>query len=381
MIVKHQTSARSYERMFKREMKKAGFYNTASGITNYIVENGKNAITVKTQKGGTISITRGQLRRAISFTLFKRTIIRKDMEGFSSYSSALFGMINRIFYHIARLLKLREGYRLSLKTLRFWASGLEREKNGLMLLKSIGGHFVLFNFFQILQSGTSCLKQLDRYNLYAYIDSGSFSLHNQKFKKGLQNLSLFDEETEQDMILKGYADFINANKNNPRILGFFPLDVIGNPEATKENYAKLKAMVPGANIIPVFQVSDSLKSLETLVEEEHEVIALGGLIPLMKKGLNYCRVILDRIFNIYPNINFHFLGGANEMLLEYPFFSSDSTAYLNGRRNPSQRKLYLPNAERVDAPAELNTNDIIKQNLKFLIELEEIKRVELFSFA
>jgi len=97
---------------------KSGYYNTASGITNYIVQYGKNSITVKTQKGSSISITRGQLRRAISFTLFKRTIIRKDMEGFSSYSSALFGMINRIFHHI-RLLKLREGYRLSLKTLQF----------------------------------------------------------------------------------------------------------------------------------------------------------------------------------------------------------------------------------------------------------------------
>ncbi|USK48268.1 hypothetical protein LIT38_17105 [Bacillus sp. CMF12] len=336
MIVKYQTSARSYERKFKREMMKAGYYNTASGITNYIVQYGKNSITVKKQKGSSISITRGQLRRAISFTLFKRTIIRKDMEDFSSYSSALFGMINRIFHHIAWFLKLREGYRLSLKTLRFWASGLEREKNGLQLLKKIGGNFVLFNFFQILQSGPNCLKQLDRYNLYAYIDSGSFSLHNQKCKKGLQNLSLFDEQTEQDMILKGYADFINANKNNPRIIGFFPLDVIGDPEATKENYAKLKAMVPGANLIPVFQVSDSLKSLEMLVDEEHEVIALGGLIPLMKKGLNHCRATLDRIFNLYSNVNFHFLGGANELLLEYPFFSSDSTAYLNSRRNPSQ---------------------------------------------
>ncbi|MBX9976363.1 hypothetical protein [Cytobacillus firmus] len=107
---------------------------------------------------------------------------------------------------------------------------------------------------------------------------------------------------------------------NIRIIGFFPLDVIGDPEATKENYAKLKTMVPGANLIPVFQVSDSLKSLEMLVDEEHEVIALGGLIPLMKKGLNHCRATLDRIFNIYSNVNFHFLGGANELLLEYPFF-------------------------------------------------------------
>ncbi|MBG9587613.1 hypothetical protein [Cytobacillus firmus] len=87
MIVKYQTSARSYERMFKREMKKAGYFNTASGLTNYIIQYGKNAITIKTQKGSSISITRGQLRRAISFTLFKRTIIRKDMEGFSSYST------------------------------------------------------------------------------------------------------------------------------------------------------------------------------------------------------------------------------------------------------------------------------------------------------
>ncbi|EWG08317.1 hypothetical protein [Cytobacillus firmus] len=118
-----------------------------------------------------------------------------------------------------------------------------------------------------------------------------------------------------------------------------------------------------------------------LVEEEHEVIALGGLIPLMKKGLNHCRATLDRIFNLYSEANFHFLGGANELLLEYPFFSSDSTAFLNSRRNPSQRKLYLPTGERAEAPESLNTRDIIKQNLKFLIELEEIKRVDLFSFA
>lgn len=122
------------------------------------------------------------------------------------------------------------------------------------------------------------------------------------------------------MILKGYADFINANKNNPRIIGFFPLDVIGDPEATKENYAKLKAMVPGANLIPVFQVSGSLKSLEMLVDEEHEVIALGGLIPLMKKGLNHCRAALDRIFNFYSNVNFHFLGELMNFCLNTRFF-------------------------------------------------------------
>ncbi|WP_436372233.1 hypothetical protein [Cytobacillus sp. BC1816] len=41
----------------------------------------------------------------------------------------------------------------------------------------------------------------------------------------------------------------------------------------------------------------------------------------------------------------------------------------------------MPNGERIEAQVELDTKDIINQNLNFLIDLEEIKYVDLFSFA
>lgn len=41
----------------------------------------------------------------------------------------------------------------------------------------------------------------------------------------------------------------------------------------------------------------------------------------------------------------------------------------------------MPNGERIEAQVELDTKDIIKQNLNFLIDLEEIKYVDLLSFA
>lgn len=385
MIVKYNIDARKIERKFQREMKKRGYYKTVKGHVNHVMEYGKNTVVIRTQKGGTFSIARGQLRRSISFIMFKRTAIRQDMEKFNKYSSALFGMVSRIFESISKLQLLKNGlYRLSLLGLRFFSSGLERDKSVIEILKDkdVKGHFVLFNYIQILESGPSCLKQLDLYNLYSYIDSGAHTIYNRKKQKGIKQESLFSEKENEDMILHGYAEFINKNKDNERILGFFPLDVIGNPKRTRENYQKLKSLTGNANIIPVWQVSDTLEELEKLVNEEHEVIAIGGLIPFMKHGMDIVRTRLNEVFSRFPNINFHYLGGANELLREYKWFSSDSTAFLNSRKNEDQKKLYLPTGERITAPVSMDVKEIIKQNLKFLVSLEErdLTHSSLFEF-
>lgn len=72
------------------------------------------------------------------------------------------------------------------------------------------------------------------------------------------------------------------------------------------------------------------------------------------------------------------------MLIEYPFFSSDSTAFLNARNSEKQRKVYLDNGYRIDAPKEMSTLEIIKQNLAFLFSLErsyEAKQLSIFAGA
>ncbi|MED4400274.1 hypothetical protein [Metabacillus fastidiosus] len=372
MIVKYNIKARQIERKFQREMNKKGYYLTAKGHVNHVIKYNKNSLTIGTEKGGQFSISRGQLRRSLSFFIFKRTVIRKDMELFTNYSSALFGILIRIFEKNSKLLVLRNGsFRLSLLGVRYFASGAERDPQVLKLLKEVKGHFVLFNFIQILESSSCCISKLSLYNLYAYIDSGAHTLFNQKHKKGNRQVNLFSDEVEEELILQGYADFINKHKDNERILGFFPLDVIGNPERTRENYHKLKTLTGNANIIPVWQVSDTLEQLEQLVSKEHELIAIGGLIPLMKKGLAAIRERVKEVFNKFPTCNFHFLGGANELLKEFNWFSSDSTAFLNGRKSPLQRKVYLPSGERVLAPSNMQVKDVMKQNLKFLVGLED----------
>lgn len=123
----------------------------------------------------------------------------------------------------------------------------------------------------------------DIYDLYCVLDSGAFSIFNKNrktLKQLLQQSNLFDNEKLDEMTLEGYDQFINSHKRNKRILGFFPLDCIGDPEQTKVNYGRLKELTD-ANIFPVWQITDSLEALDQLVEEEPEIIGLGGCIPFL----------------------------------------------------------------------------------------------------
>ena len=96
------------------------------------------------------------------------------------------------------------------------------------------------------------------------------------------------------------------------------------------------------------------------------MLAIGGLVPYLSNRKHFVRKILDNVFSRFPNVPFHLLGFANEMIVEYPCFSSDSTAYLNARKSRKQRKIYLENGIRIDAPESMTTDEIIKQNLQFL---------------
>ncbi|MEK3992789.1 hypothetical protein [Robertmurraya sp. FSL R5-0851] len=379
MYLEYTVNARQVERKFQREMNKQGFYRTAKGNINRLVEYGKTHVFVITEKGANpIELERTSIRKAITFFFFKRTAIRSDFKIFSEFTSAMFAIIVHCFRDKSKLLKLKHGlFRVSLIGTRHWFSGLERSPDILSLLKSLGGKYVLFNYKSILES-PNCLRQLDENDLFCICDSGAFSLFNQSKKDEKNEVyqpALFESELLDEMILEGYAQFINKHKSNPRILGFMPLDCIGNPQKTRENYKKLKELTD-AHIYPVWQITDTLEELDRIVEKEPEMVAIGGCVPFLSSRKDFVRDKLKVITKRHPNVCFHGLGIANEMLLDFGIFSADSTAYLNARKW-SDRKVYLPTGERIEAPVEMSTMEIIAHNIKFLLGLENLEESQL----
>lgn len=378
MYAEYTLRARTIERKFRRVVSKRGYIQTAKGAINFLADYGSKHILLKSQKGTEpFMISRLNLRKALSFFFFKRTAIRDDFASFSSYTSALFAIVVDCFKGLTKLQVLKGGlFRLSLIGTRFFASGLERDKAVLRVLKELQGKYVLFNYKSILES-PGCLDMLEKHNLYGLIDSGAFSIFKKKSRsaKVLSQQLLFGEDTMNDLLLEGYARFINEHKDNPRILGFFPLDSVGDPELTKVNYLKLKSLT-NAKIFPVWQFTDSLNELDRLVEEEHEMIGVGGLVRFISNRKHIIREVMDKVIERYPTVNFHGLGVADELLNDY-FFSADSTAFLNARKYADGRKVYLPNGERISAPEEMSTIDIIKQNLLYLIGLEDVTEPQL----
>ncbi|QCJ45573.1 hypothetical protein FAY30_26960 (plasmid) [Bacillus sp. S3] len=253
MYKEYDLNARVAERKFRREIKKQGYFRTVKGAINYLVDYEKDCIYLKSNKGAKAFRLRcDTVRRAISYMYFKRTAVRKEMEVFREFSSALFGILNHIFRYISKLQTLKFGeLRISLIGTLFFASSLERSPKLLeKVLKKIGVKRVLFNYKSIVESSET-LNMLEKYDLYALIDSGAFSFFNEKKKRGkkaVQQQELFPESVMDDFTLEGYAKFINDNMHNKRILGFLPLDVVGDPQKTKENYRKLKELTPGATI-------------------------------------------------------------------------------------------------------------------------------------
>lgn len=172
--------------------------------------------------------------------------------------------------------------------------------------------------------------------------------------------------------IEGYASFINKYSDHPRVMGFFQLDVIGDPLKTRENFFKLQKLTQNnPKVFPVWQFGDTLTNLEELVNSEHELIGIGGLVRFMTNRKKQVVKVLDEIFSKFRDTNFHFFGGSNELLLKYPWFSSDSTAHLNARKSANQRKVYLDNGHRIDAPVDMSNTDIIRQNIEFLLGLEK----------
>lgn len=312
----YKINARQTERAFIRKVVKTGKYRTANGKANFYVDHTKDRLIIKTTKSQhLLFITRKNLRAAINYAYYVRTITRRELESYSKLSSALLGILMEVFKKIAKLHKTSSGLlRLTIMGIRFFFAGTDRAVRDMEIAAANGAKFVLLSFYHI-RNRTSWRRHVERLGLKVLLDSGEFSRW-QAEKKGKQ---------VRPIRLEAYAEFIRTQKSV--LYAWFNLDVVGDAVASKKNAEYLKAQ--GLSPIEVWHVSSSMKDLDALVSEDHAVIAIGGSVGLSEKKR---KSIFNQVFIRHPKQNFHGLGVSSKLLFQYSWFSADSTGWTVGRK-------------------------------------------------
>ncbi|MFL0365185.1 MULTISPECIES: hypothetical protein [Pseudobacillus] len=372
--------AEEIERQFFRRYKRGLHFLTGNKKQNEIITVSASAIIVKSLKGKNRNkINRKNVRKAIAYLLFKRTGTRKDLEQFSNFNSALMGLLKMILIEIAKIHKTVKGkLRITIKGVRFFFSGLDRsgreDKDSII---EGGAKFILCSYFYLREKGVKALHRLFEFikenNLYLLIDSGEYS----RFKASQKGKVLTPiKPLDYGNFIKKYKEFL---------WGYMNLDVTGDPIQSKENFDWLKEHTQ-ISPIPVWHcdTKDWRKSrwdaLEQMIEEDHELIAIGGTVHLGKNiGVYRQNEVKDRlfheIFTRFPDQNFHWLGGSSSILLKYPFVSADSSGWLEGRKS---RQIY--NFHDNDIFTEKKTGweskECLVHNVRVLSSLERIHEQE-----
>tara|TARA_R100000700_G_C3133189_1_gene117583 strand:- start:108 stop:845 length:738 start_codon:yes stop_codon:yes gene_type:complete len=167
---------------------------------------------------------------------------------------------------------------------------------------------ILKSFFYIKGIKTQILKNF-------MLDSGGFSAYT----RGI----VID--------INDYIGFVIKNKNI--ISDYFVLDDITDYKKTMENqkYMETKGLTP----IPCYHTGEPLSVLEYYCKN-YDYISLGDLVPYARSKKKLIQ-ILDNCFSViskYFPIKVHGLGMTNKTILEkYPFYSVDSTSWLEGARS------------------------------------------------
>lgn len=112
----------------KKFFKNNPAYRTGLGKEHRIQGVTKDHLYIQSQNSEkVIPIPRKEIRKAIHFTFHVRTITRKDLERFSNFNSAMFGIMILVFLDIGYQYQTPRGLlRLILKGVRFYFSGLAR---------------------------------------------------------------------------------------------------------------------------------------------------------------------------------------------------------------------------------------------------------------
>ena len=196
-------------------------------------------------------------------------------------------------------------------------------------------------YFAGAEQNHHCLKlqEANVRNILCSYYHDSFRNHqakpSRKFKRVFLDSGAFSSYTKNTVIdIDNYIRYIKDNDDNLEL--YSCLDVIGDWKATLKNQKHMEKNK--LNPLWCFHFSARQTEPYSLLEDmiqKYDYIALGGMATrdVSKKAL---KRHLDKCFNIigkYLPKKIHGFGlTAVELLLRYPFYSSDSTAWLAGEK-------------------------------------------------
>jgi len=135
--------------------------------------------------------------------------------------------------------------------------------------------------------------------------------------------------------LEEYAEFIKEHQDMIEMASV--LDAIGDPVGTYHNQNKLESM--GAEVLPCFHYGEPLDLCEYYVKN-YPYMTIGGMVPIPNNKLE---VWLDEVWDKvltdkdgYARGRVHGFGlTARKLMLKYPWYSVDSSSWVQAGANGS----------------------------------------------
>lgn len=345
------------ETSFFKKVKGIISVSTVSGKVNVIEKVTVSDVYIKTGKSqNPFKIPRKKIREALQDIFYRRWTGRSELQQFTAYTSALLALVHRILSGICKIQRLKSGYRLFLKGTRFFFSGCDRSVRDLEIAAANGAEYILLSFYYLSQFASEVWKRtIKRLGLKVFLDCGEYTRY----------AAILKGKETKPISLEEYANFII--KHADVLYACISLDCVGDPEQSKSNYGKLRALVGDlVEIIPVWHIQSDWSDLQELVDEEHPLIAIGGSIFVGAGGIQHLREKFKDLFRMYPSQPFHRLGGASSLLFEFEWFSADSSSWLVGRKYGK----IITTTGQMRAP-ELTDEERIGHNVRLLCKLEQ----------
>ena len=171
-----------------------------------------------------------------------------------------------------------------------------------------------FHYWQRLDLAVVAARY-PKFKLDVFVDSGAFTASTRGAR----------------ISLAAYAKWI---RKNAALIGCYAnLDVIGDPVATARNQAVLEA--EGLSPIPAFHYGSPPEEFDRLAER-YERIAVGGLVPMLKRP----KVLVPFLDDLFArglarrtDLKVHGFGVTTwDLMVRYPWDSVDSSAWVSGAK-------------------------------------------------
>lgn len=232
--------------------------------------------------------------------------------------------------------------------MRIYFAGVDRP-SFLPILWQNRARNILISYADYRKAFAKFSEHLNEYQFNILLDSGAYSA----FTRGIK------------LDVREYADFLLEWGH--WFEEYFNLDVIGDYESSWENQRYLESR--GLKPIPVVHYGEEPGLVEQL-GKQYDLVALGGMVPIHKRELD---IWLRQVFynangNLRDLPKIHGLGlTTKELLLKYPFYSSDSTGWLVGKKFG---RILSNNGTAVKIAKEKQT-DLFSPNLTWYLKIEK----------